>query len=91
MRIYHVPILLTDCIPIGKSRNLALLAPGGLKVQRDSKVSIAIDVLSAPREQRTQSVTMSLNIPHREKHSGSAAATKAVILVRSLGTKRVFS
>jgi hypothetical protein len=48
---------------------------------RDGKVSIIVDTLSALREERTQNLTMSLNIPHREKLNGSAAATKAVILV----------
>lgn len=38
------------------------------------------------RSQKTTSsslITMSLQIPHREKANGASAATKAVILVRS--------
>ena len=55
-------------------------------------MSIVIDAPSALREQRTQTLTMSLNIPHREKLNGSAAATKAVILVtRSPMTQQGFS
>jgi hypothetical protein len=47
---------------------------------RDSKVLIVVWHTSALRE-RIQSLTMSLNIPHRDKLNGSATATKAVILV----------
>jgi hypothetical protein len=79
-------------LPIGNFRTLASLAPGGFESSGVSKVSIVIDAPSALREQRTQTLTMSLNIPHREKLNGSAAATKAVILVtRSPMTQQGFS